>query len=68
MRVVLRLAHKRPIETYVAGGKYSHAAGEEVDLPDWEALALIGKGYAIPVAERATQKAVKTRRETRKRR
>lgn len=65
MKVTLRMAHKRPMETYTADSVHSHAAGDEVDLPDHEAVALIEKGYAVPVARRATEKAVKKPVETR---
>ena len=62
---MLRMAHKRAMETCIAGGAYSHAAGDEVDLPDGEAIALIRKGYAVPAARPAAEKAVARRRETR---
>jgi len=66
MKVLLRMAHKRPMEAYTADSVHSHAAGDEVDLPDHEAIALVEKGYAVPVAKRATEKAVKKPVETRK--
>jgi len=66
MRVLLRMAHKRPMEAYIADSVHSHAAGEVADLPEHEAIALIEKGYAVPVAKRATEKAVKKPAETRK--
>jgi len=68
MLIKLRMAHKRPMDAYAAHSVHTHAAGEEADLPDHEAIALIEKGYAVPVAERATEKAVKRAAETRKKR
>lgn len=65
MRVLLRMAHKRPMEAYIAGRVHSHAAGDEVDLPDAEAIALIKRGYAVPVGRRSAAKAVKAKPETR---
>lgn len=60
MRVFLRMAHKRPVDAYTADSvQHSHAAGDEADLPDHEAIALIEKGYAVPVATVATEKAVR---------
>lgn len=62
------MAHKRPTAGYSAGSEGSFAAGSEVELPDHEAIALIEKGYAIPVAASPVEKAVKARGETRKKR
>lgn len=67
MRLKLRMAHKRPMAAVDAGSVYSHAAGDEVDLPHDEAIALIGKGYAVPVSRRRKEQAVKKPAETRKR-
>lgn len=68
MKVLLRMAHKRPMEAYTAGCEHSFAAGDEADLPDHEAIALIEKGYATPVAKKPVEKAVKKPVETRKKR
>ena len=68
MLIQFRMAHKRPMDAYTADSVHRYAVGEEADLPDHEAIALIEKGYAVPVAERATEKAVKRAAETRKKR
>ena len=52
----VRLLVGRPFE-----GKILQA-GEEPDLPEDEAIRLVSGGYAVPVDEDATEKAVKKRK------
>ena len=49
------------LTTGLSGPAYSLSSGDERDFPQDEALRLIAAGYAVPVAEVKTEKAVKQR-------
>ncbi|GCA51784.1 hypothetical protein KGO5_04241 [Sinorhizobium sp. KGO-5] len=42
----------------LAGSEYSIGPGDEREFPDKEAIRLIDAGYAVPVAEEKTERAV----------
>jgi hypothetical protein len=42
----------------LAGSEYSIGPGDEREFPDKEAIRLIDAGYAVPVAEKAAERAV----------
>lgn len=42
----------------LSGPTYSVAAGDKRDFPESEAIRLIEAGYAVPVAEKKTERAV----------
>ncbi|WP_037392835.1 hypothetical protein [Sinorhizobium fredii] len=42
----------------LAGNEYSLSPGDERDFPQNEAIRLIDAGYALPVAEEKTERAV----------
>lgn len=47
------------MKVHFAGSGFSFAPGDEVDRPDAEAIRLIEKGYAVPVATVPVERAVK---------
>lgn len=42
----------------LAGNEYALSPGDEREFPDKEAIRLIDAGYAVPVAEEKTERAV----------
>lgn len=42
----------------LAGNEYSLSPGDERDFPQNEAIRLIDAGYALPVAEKETERAL----------
>lgn len=48
---------KIKLTTSIAGARFSHAAGEEIERDADEAKRLIDKGFAVPVAEKTSERA-----------
>ena len=60
MQIKMRMPMKLRMQTYIAGSEYALQPGDVTDrFPDAEAIRLIERGYAVPVSEPETERAVK---------
>ena len=49
---------KIKMRVHLAGEGFSASPGDEIERPDDEAIRLIGKGYAVPMATKTLEKAI----------